>query len=84
MLGQLNEPDQKEKAIYYLSKKFTSCEINFITIEKTCCALARASYKLRQYMPYFATRLIFYVDPIKSIFEKLAHREDLSLVDIAL
>ena len=26
MLGQLNEPDQKEKAIYYLSKKFTSYE----------------------------------------------------------
>ena len=24
MLGQLNELDQKEKAIYYLSKKFTS------------------------------------------------------------
>ena len=23
MLGQLNEPDRKEKAIYYLSKKFT-------------------------------------------------------------
>ena len=28
MLGQLNEPDQKEKAIYYLSKKFTNCEIS--------------------------------------------------------
>ena len=44
MLGQLNEPDQKEKVIYYLSKKFTSCEINYITIKKTCYALARASY----------------------------------------
>ena len=39
MLGQLVEPDQKERAIYYLSKKFTSCEINYITIEKMCCAL---------------------------------------------
>ena len=27
LLRQLNEPNQKEKAIYYLSKKFTSCEI---------------------------------------------------------
>jgi len=28
MLGQVAEPDQRERAIYYLSKKFTSCEIN--------------------------------------------------------
>lgn len=35
ILGQLNELDQKEKVIYYLSKKFTNCKI-----EKTCCALA--------------------------------------------
>ena len=44
MLGQLVEPDQKEKAIYYLSKKFTNCEINYITIEKTCYALAWVSF----------------------------------------
>jgi len=49
MLGQLNEPNQKEKVIYYLSKKFTSCEINYITIEKTCYALARASCKLQHH-----------------------------------
>ena len=47
MLGQLNEPDQKEKAIYYLSKKFTNCEVNYIVMEKTCCALKWASRKLR-------------------------------------
>ena len=47
MLGQAAEPDQKERAIYYLSKKFTSFEINYIAIEKTCCALAWASRKLR-------------------------------------
>ena len=40
MLGQLNEPDKKEKAIYYLCKKFTNCEINYIDIEKICCASA--------------------------------------------
>ena len=39
-LGQAAKPDQKEKAIYYLSKKFTNCEINYIAIEKTCWALA--------------------------------------------
>ena len=70
MLGQLTEPDQKEKAIYCLSKKFTSCEINYVTIEKTCCALAWASRKLWQYMLYYTTRLISRMDPIKYIFEK--------------
>ena len=72
MLGQSAEPDQKERVIYYLSKKFTSCEINYIVIEKTCCALAWASRKLRQYMLYYTTRLISHMDPIKYIFEKLA------------
>ena len=39
--------DQKERAIYYLSKKFTNCEINYIAIEKTCYTLAWASCKLQ-------------------------------------
>ena len=70
MLGQVVEPDQKERAIYYLSKKFTSCEINYIAIEKTCCALAWASRKLQQYMLYYTTQLISHMNPIKYIFEK--------------
>ena len=72
MLGQAAEPRHKERAIYYLSKKFTSCEINYIAIEKTCCALAWASNKLRQYMLYFTMWLISRMDPIKYIFKKLA------------
>ena len=70
MLGQLTKPDQKENAIYYLSKKFTSCEINCIAIEKTCCTLVWASHKLQQYMLYYTTQLISRMDPIKYIFEK--------------
>ena len=72
MLGQAVELNQKERAIYYFSKKFTSCEINYIAIEKTCCALVWASCKLRQHMLYFTTRLISSMDPIKYIFEKPA------------
>ena len=64
-----NWADQKEKVIYYLSKKFTSCEINYIAIEKMCYALAWASRKLRQYMLYYTTWLISRMDPIKYIFE---------------
>ena len=70
MLGQVAELDQKERVIYYLSKKFTNCEMNYITIEKTCYALAWASRKLRQYMLYYTMRLISRMDPIKYIFEK--------------
>ena len=72
MLGQLTKPDQKENVIYYLSKKFTSCEINCIAIEKTCCTLVWASHKLQQYMLYYTTQLISRMDPIKYIFEKPA------------
>ena len=72
MLGQVAELDQKERVIYYLSKKFTNCEMNYITIEKTCCALAWASRKLQQYMLYYTMRLISRMDPIKYIFEKPA------------
>ena len=72
MLVQLAELNQKERAIYYLSKKFTSCEINYIAIYKTCCALTWASCKLRQYMLYYTTRLISRMNPIKYIFEKPA------------
>ena len=78
MLGQLNELDQKEKTIYYRSKKFTSCEINCITIEKTCYALARALRKLRQCILYFTMRMISCVDPIKYIFEKPAFTRKIS------
>ena len=42
MFGQAAKPDWKERAIYYLSKKFTSCKINYIAIEKKCYALAWA------------------------------------------
>jgi len=72
MLSQSAKPDQKERGVYYLSKKFTSCGVNYIAIEKMCCTLAWASRKLRQYMLYFTTRLISRMDPIKYIFEKPA------------
>jgi hypothetical protein len=41
-------------------------------VEKTCCALAWASKKLRQYMLYFTTWLVSRMDPIKYIFERPA------------
>uniref|UniRef100_A0A2N9F0S4 Uncharacterized protein n=1 Tax=Fagus sylvatica TaxID=28930 RepID=A0A2N9F0S4_FAGSY len=70
MLGQQDETGRKEQAIYYLSKKFTRPETRYMLVEKTCCALAWASKKLRQYMLYYTTWLISRMDPIKYIFEK--------------
>uniref|UniRef100_A0A2N9GA71 Integrase catalytic domain-containing protein n=1 Tax=Fagus sylvatica TaxID=28930 RepID=A0A2N9GA71_FAGSY len=63
---------KKEQAIYYLSKKFTEPETRYLLVEKTCCALAWASKKLRQYMLYYTTWLVSRMDPIKYIFEKPA------------
>ena len=39
VLGQHVELGRKENAIYYLSKKFTECEMRYSPIEKLCCAL---------------------------------------------
>ena len=41
-------------------------------LEKTCCALAWAARRLRQYMLTLTTLLISKMDPIKYIFEKPA------------
>ncbi|RDX65800.1 hypothetical protein CR513_55517, partial [Mucuna pruriens] len=39
VLGQHDKSGKKEQAIYYLSKKFTNCEMRYSSIERTCCAL---------------------------------------------
>ncbi|XP_022158764.1 uncharacterized protein LOC111025231 [Momordica charantia] len=70
VLGQHDDSGRKERAIYYLSKKFTDCETRYSQVEKTCCALAWATRRLRQYMLYYTTWLISKMDPIKYIFEK--------------
>ncbi|MCH79882.1 protein NYNRIN-like, partial [Trifolium medium] len=72
VLGQHDETGRKEHAIYYLSKKFTSCEVRYSLLEKTCCALAWAARRLKQYMVCNTTMLIAKMDPIKYIFEKPA------------
>ena len=58
ILGQQDETRKKEFTIYYLSKKFTDCELRYSTLEKTCCALAWAEKRLRQYMLNHTTWLI--------------------------
>ena len=72
VLGQHDETGKKEHVIYYLSKKFTDCEQRYSALEKTCCALAWTTNRLRQYMLSHTIWLIPKMDPIKYIFEKPA------------
>ena len=37
--GQHDESGKRECVVYYLSKKFTACEMNYSLLERTCCAL---------------------------------------------
>ena len=50
MLGQHDGSGKREHVVYYLSMKFTACEMNYSLLERTCCALVGASHRLRQYM----------------------------------
>ena len=38
MLGQHDESEKRERAVYYMSKKFTTCEMNYYLLERICCA----------------------------------------------
>jgi len=70
VLGQHDEYGMKERAIYYLSKKFTYCESRYMTMEKLCCTLIWAIKQLWQYMLYYTIWLISKLDPFGYIFEK--------------
>ena len=69
VLGQHDDTGKKERAIYYLSKKFTECEVRYPFIQKLCCALVWVTRRLRQYMLYHTTWLISKLDPLKFLME---------------
>ena len=70
VLEQYDETKRKERAIYYLSKKFTECEYRYTVIEKLCCALTWAAKRLCQYILYHTTWLISKLDSLRYIYEK--------------
>ena len=39
MLGQHDESGKRKRVVYYLSKKFTACEMNYSLLKRTCYAL---------------------------------------------
>ncbi|KAK8661752.1 hypothetical protein V6N13_091347 [Hibiscus sabdariffa] len=69
VLGQHDDSGKKERAIYYLSKKFTEYEAKYSSVEKLCYALVRATKRIRQYMLYHTTWLISKLGPLKYMME---------------
>ncbi|XP_031392416.1 uncharacterized protein LOC116204461 [Punica granatum] len=69
MLGQEDESTHAEQAIYYLSKKFTEGESNYLDIEKLCCALVWVMQRLRQYTLYHTIRLLSKADSLKYMLD---------------
>ncbi|PKI58384.1 hypothetical protein CRG98_021202 [Punica granatum] len=69
MLGQQDESTRTERAIYYLSKKFTEGESNYPEIEKMCCALVWVMQRLRQYTIYHTVRLLSKADPLRYLLD---------------
>ena len=55
MLGYHDESERRKQVVYYLSKKFTACEMNYSLIERTYCVLVWATHHLRQYMLSYTT-----------------------------
>ncbi|PKI73232.1 hypothetical protein CRG98_006367, partial [Punica granatum] len=69
MLGQKDDSTHAERAIYYLSKKFTEGESNYPAKEKMCCALVWVMQRLRQYTLYHTVRLLSKTDPLKYLLD---------------
>ena len=84
MLGQHDESGKRERVVYYLSKKFTTCEMNYSLLKRTCCALVWAAHHLRQYMLNYTTWLVSKMDPIKYIFQKPALTGRIALWQVLL
>ncbi|XP_048132952.1 uncharacterized protein LOC125314539, partial [Rhodamnia argentea] len=70
LLAQTNPKDRKERAIYYLSKKFTTSEVKYPAVERTCVALVRVLHRLRRYTLHYHIELVTENDPIKYLLEK--------------
>ena len=61
LLAQKNEKE-KEKALYYLSRKVTRVELRYSPIEKMCLALFFSIKKLRHYMQSHVIHLVAKID----------------------
>ncbi|XP_070022906.1 uncharacterized protein [Nicotiana sylvestris] len=84
VLGQYDITCRKEQAINYLSKKFTSYEVKYTPLERTCCTLNWVAQKLKHYLLSYTTYLISRLDPLKYIFQNPMPRGRLTKWQILL
>ena len=68
VLGQHDKIGKKERAIYYISKKFTPYKFRYTLLERTCCALTWLAQKLRHYLSSYTAYLISRMDSLNYIF----------------
>ena len=66
------DQNNKEWAIYYISRTLVFYEAKYSIIEKACLAVVFASQKLRHYMLTHTTRLIAKIDLLKYLLSKAA------------
>ncbi len=64
-----------ERAIYYLSKKFTEREARYPKIEKLSYALVWAMQQLWQYTLYYIIHLISKTDPLRYLLKSLLNEK---------
>ena len=69
MLAQLDD-SEKERAIYYLSKRMLEYECKYIMIERLCLALVWATKRLRHYMTEYSILLVSQLDPLRYLFNR--------------
>ncbi|KAM1551306.1 hypothetical protein ACFX10_043457 [Malus domestica] len=69
LLAQENE-DQKEIALYYLTRTLIGAEHNYSPIEKMCLTRVFAIQKLKHYMHAYTIHLVAKADSIKYILSK--------------
>ena len=69
LLAQKNE-EEKEKALYYLSRKLTVVELRYSSIEKMCLALFFSIQKVRHYMQAHVIHLVAKIDSVKYVLSR--------------
>ena len=75
-LRQHYETGNKERHIYYTTKKFTPHECRYTLLERMCCALTWITQKLRHYLSSYTTYLISRIDPLKFIFQRRCQQKN--------
>ena len=68
MLAQLDYSD-RERAIYYLSKRMLEYETRYIMTEHFYLALVWATRRLRHYMTAYFVQLVSRLDPLRYMFD---------------